>query len=274
LGWYVIVTHPDGLNLSADPGFSGSHIQIAVADSRLCVIGGPQRADTLWWWQFRTDQGTVGWGIGDYVEKLRDKCVSTPTPNSTPTPTATPTSTRRPAARPTQGQSPAAPASLPTPLGVLTPTATPIPINDIGVHVIRLGDTLFCIARAYGVSPWAIATRNRLVSFNVLYPGRSLIIPDVRWENWPAGPVCARQFELSPTPTATPGSGTVQPQVTITPTLTATPSASCRLSYTVRAGDTLWSIARTHGVSPWDIVRLNSIANPNLIFVGDVLCIP
>lgn len=45
--------------------------------------------------------------------------------------------------------------------------------------------------------------------------------------------------------------------------------------YTVRAGDTVWSIARVFGVSPGQLIAANQhIPNHNLIFSGDVLCVP
>lgn len=45
-------------------------------------------------------------------------------------------------------------------------------------------------------------------------------------------------------------------------------------SYTVRPGDTLWGLARRYGTTVAELVRLNGIANPNLIDVGQVLRIP
>lgn len=45
-------------------------------------------------------------------------------------------------------------------------------------------------------------------------------------------------------------------------------------SYTVRPGDTLWSIAQRFGTTVQAIVRENGIANPNLIYAGEVLLIP
>lgn len=45
--------------------------------------------------------------------------------------------------------------------------------------------------------------------------------------------------------------------------------------YTVRAGDTLFLIARRYGVTIQQILNANpQITNPDLIFVGQVLCIP
>lgn len=45
-------------------------------------------------------------------------------------------------------------------------------------------------------------------------------------------------------------------------------------TYTVKAGDTLYSIARRHGTTYQAIAAANGIVNPNLIYVGTVLRIP
>lgn len=45
-------------------------------------------------------------------------------------------------------------------------------------------------------------------------------------------------------------------------------------TYTVKAGDTLSSIAQKFGTTYQKIASLNGISNPNLIFVGDVLKLP
>ena len=46
------------------------------------------------------------------------------------------------------------------------------------------------------------------------------------------------------------------------------------VTYTVRPGDTLWAIARRFGTTVQDLVRANNIADPNLIYPGQVLTIP
>ncbi|HEX9847758.1 MAG TPA: LysM peptidoglycan-binding domain-containing M23 family metallopeptidase [Acidimicrobiia bacterium] len=46
------------------------------------------------------------------------------------------------------------------------------------------------------------------------------------------------------------------------------------VQYTVRRGDTLGRIARDHGVSLSDVVAVNDISNPDLIYPGQVLAIP
>jgi nucleoid-associated protein YgaU len=133
-----------------------------------------------------------------------------------------------------------------------TRTPTPRPAIILGYHTVRYGESLFCIGRAYAVSPWAIASQN-----GIGYPywariGQRLAIPYVPWRYIPAGPVCARQF----------GGGTPPPP------------PSCRVTYTVRPGDTLYAIAWRYQANVWAIVIANNIHNPNLIFPGQVLCIP
>ncbi len=151
-----------------------------------------------------------------------------------------------------------------TPVPIVTLTPTPS-AGDIGVHVVRQNETLFCLGRAYEVSPWAIARRNNLLSPNYVYPGQRLVIPNERWNNIPTGLVCVRQFAP---PTSAPG------QPTAPAPATPVPVSPCRLNYTVRYADTLWSIARRWGGSPWTIATVNNIANPNLILIGETLCIP
>lgn len=56
--------------------------------------------------------------------------------------------------------------------------------------------------------------------------------------------------------------------------LCSTTAVSADTSYTVRAGDTLASIARQFSVSIQQIVQANNIVNPNLIYPNQVLIIP
>ena len=61
-------------------------------------------------------------------------------------------------------------------------------------------------------------------------------------------------------PTAAPTSTTTEPEL-LTP-------------YTVVRGDTLIQIADRHGIHLNDLVRVNNIADPTLIRVGQILLIP
>ncbi|MGH2347877.1 MAG: LysM peptidoglycan-binding domain-containing protein, partial [bacterium] len=126
-------------------------------------------------------------------------------PTETPAPTATlapnqPSPTERP------------PSETPT---RVIPTATPVPFTPIppapiiGRHAVKAGETLFCIARVYGVLPAAIAQASGIPSPFTVFPGQVLRVPAVQWVNILPGPVCAPQFQ-SPFPglpfaTETPG---------------------------------------------------------------------
>lgn len=83
-------------------------------------------------------------------------------------------------------------------------------------HVVRKGETVYCIGRAYRVIPNAILRANGLTANRRIYPGMVLVIPNVPWTNIPAGPVCSAQGEAvvvqgaavaaTPTPTCEEGS--------------------------------------------------------------------
>lgn len=66
----------------------------------------------------------------------------------------------------------------------------------------------------------------------------------------------------------TPGSGPTS--VVIFPN---TPEADGSIKHTVRAGETLWTIAQAYGVSVEEIARLNRMSTSTVIYVGDVLII-
>lgn len=122
----------------------------------------------------------------------------------------------------------------------------------LGQHTVQSGENLYCIGRAYGVDPAAIASTNGIVNPNLIYAGMVLDIPNVP-KTLPAGRVCPAQFGNGVTPEPTPG---------------------CRWNHTVAPGDNLYRISLNYGVSMYAIADANGIVNLNLIYVGDVLCIP
>ena len=116
-------------------------------------------------------------------------------------------------------------------------------------HIVQPRESVYSIARAYGVSPSAIATHNGLSKPNLIYTGQVLAIPDV-YASLPSGPTSARQ--CSP----------------------ETPVSPCTAYHTVARGKNLYRISLRYGVSMWRIAERNDIFNLNLITTGDVLCIP
>jgi LysM repeat protein len=57
------------------------------------------------------------------------------------------------------------------------------------------------------------------------------------------------------------------------PAVSAAPAAGFE-SYQVRKGDSLWSIARSRGISPEDLKKANDLSDTALIRVGQTLAIP
>jgi len=92
----------------------------------------------------------------------------------------------------------------------------------------------------------AIAQRNNIANYNLIFSGQTLYIP--------AG-------------------GTVPPTATPKPGTTAVPGTPVPSTgtYTVKRGDTLGSIARKFNTTVQAIATLNKISNPNLIYAGQVL---
>jgi len=148
-------------------------------------------------------------------------------------------------------------------LGLLLVSSMPVyaqPKTDgiIVNHVVKAGETIYCIARAYKVSPAAIIKTNLIPAPNWIYPGQVLAIPNVP-ASLPAGPTCVPQTSPSPTPTPTP---------------TPTPACTCAQYHTVVTGDNLYRISLKYKINMWRIAECNKIHNLNYIRIGDVLCIP
>ncbi|MEK7325502.1 MAG: LysM peptidoglycan-binding domain-containing protein [Chloroflexota bacterium] len=133
---------------------------------------------------------------------------NTPLPTNTPAPTNTATPTRVGI-----GEATGTPALAPS------PTKSPTPLlpdtggggpNSLGLHTVQNGETLYCLGRAYGVPPQAIAEFNELAPDAKLLIGQELKIPAVQWLTVPPGPICTPQLEspyssvpartLTPTP--------------------------------------------------------------------------
>lgn len=105
-------------------------------------------------------------------------------------------------------------------------------------HTVAWGETMYSIARLYGVTPQAIADLNGIHVNSWVYAGTQLKIPNQT--SVPAS--------LSPT----------------------TPSGL----YTVRAGDTLFSIANRFGTTVNALAAANNLPSNGVIYVGWSLKIP
>ncbi|MBN1178524.1 MAG: LysM peptidoglycan-binding domain-containing protein [Anaerolineae bacterium] len=63
-------------------------------------------------------------------------------------------------------------------LVALAPTTSAAPDSSSSVvHTVRPGETLYSIARYYGVDMWALARANNILNTNLIYVGQRLVIP-------------------------------------------------------------------------------------------------
>ena len=125
----------------------------------------------------------------------------------------------------------------------LTATTQAAPAQQVGgvYHTIRWGETLSGIAAYYGTTTQAVLAANpQIWNPNLIFAGTVLFIP----------------------------SGYVPPAPP-TP-----PPTYCRFYHTVQYGDNLNRISAWYGSNPWSIAQANRIYNLNLIYAGQVLCIP
>lgn len=145
-------------------------------------------------------------------------------------------------------------------------------------YVVKEGDTLSLIAAKYGTSYEAIAKLNGISNPNLIYPGQVLKIEasnnDSIYYLVKEGDTLssiAEKYGVSYEALASIN-GISNPNI-IYPgqVLLISGDNNSKVYYTVRAGDTLTSIATNYGVSYQFIANLNGIKNPDLIYPGEIL---
>jgi murein DD-endopeptidase MepM/ murein hydrolase activator NlpD len=146
------------------------------------------------------------------------------------------------------------------------------PSNAV-TYQVRPGDTLYSIARDYGISRQELATANQLTDPNQIRVNQALLIPQA--------PVADTEMVAIASTPSSEANSVALPQMPTLPTVTqptvvqpetTLPSAS--VVYRVNPGDTVASIARTYNVSRSALASVNQLADPHLIVVGQELQIP
>lgn len=136
-------------------------------------------------------------------------------------------------------------------IGAIQATACRIPASCptgfTGRYTVRSGDSMFTIAQRCGVTLQALINANpHITNPNVINPCDVLCVP----------PRCADA-----------------PGITCRVPATCPPGFQGR--YTVRSGDSMFTIAQRCGVSLQSLINANPhITNPNVINPCDVLCVP
>lgn len=107
------------------------------------------------------------------------------------------------------------------------------------IYTVKRGDTLWGIANRYGITVSQLVSINQISNPNLIYPGEQIRITSL------SSPNCNQNQTISPPITG--------------------------ITYVVRRGDTLWSIARRYGVTVRYLVEKNNVQNPNLIYPGQII---
>ncbi len=143
-------------------------------------------------------------------------------------------------------------------------------------YTVQKGDSLYSIAKKYGISVDELKKANGLTTNN-LSLGQKLVIPEVKGEIGyvvKAGDSLyniAKKYgisvdELKKTNGLTTNTLTVGQELVI-------PETSKSRTYTVKSGDSLYSIADKFGVSVSNLKKVNNLTS-NLLSIGQILVIP
>lgn len=119
-----------------------------------------------------------------------------------------------------------------------------------GTYEVRAGDTLGVIAGRFGVTLADLVAANAIENADLIHPGQVLAIPS---------------GEPAPPPVVVPSA----PPEDVTED-----GPKEGHPYVVQPGDTLGAIAARAGTTFEELARVNGIANPDLIFPGQVVLTP
>ena len=113
------------------------------------------------------------------------------------------------------------------------------------IYKVVSGDNLTKIAKAHNTTVGELVQLNNIANPNLIFVGQEIKIPVV--------------LEAKPAVTSAPAAATPAPAT---------------ITYKIKPGDNLTKIAKEYGTTVEALVRLNNIANPNLIYAGADLIVP
>ena len=167
-----------------------------------------------------------------------------------------------------------------------------------GTYTVRPGDTLSGIAARFGTTYQELARINHISNPNLIYPGQQIRLPGGSQGTNPPGNGSGGTYTVKAGATLSgiaarygttwqrlaeinnlSNPNLIYPgqQIRLSPASNTPPSnngSDSGRTYTVRSGDTLSEIAARNNTSVQELVRLNNISNPNLIYPGQVLRLP
>jgi len=185
--------------------------------------------------------------------------VAAATPSSAPAPA----STVSPSGTATQS------ADQPTPTGIATAEAP-----QYVEHVVRRGENLARIARAYGVSVEEIILANHITNPSLIWIGQVLRIPQREASGGSIGSSTSASAAAGSAASTQVAQGS---ESASTPEPTVAQQASEEgefVEHVVRSGENLVLISARYGVPLRAIIEANHLVNPSVLWAGQVLRIP
>ncbi len=122
-----------------------------------------------------------------------------------------------------------------------------------GIYVVRSGDTMWDIARAFGTTVDALRSSNYIERGSRIYVGQKMKIP-----------ASASKMKEKSRESSSPRTYASSTQPT---------QSSDKSRHKVRSGDTLWDIARMYGTTTARIRQLNGLGRSSRIYPGQMLTI-
>ena len=181
------------------------------------------------------------------------------------------------------------PVPTPTPTPEPEPEPSPKPENTTTI-IIQWGDTLSQLALDYNTTVSTLVELNNIENPNLIYAGNTLIVPTSEYIDDEEGSTSdkviyivkrgdtlsqiALSFGTTVSAIAMENNIVNVNLIYVGQRLVIPVNSGYNpnyITYKIRRGDTLWSISRRYGVSIAQIVRLNRIPNPNLIYAGDTI---
>lgn len=170
-------------------------------------------------------------------------------------------------------------------------TESTIPETPSNIYTVQSGDTLYSIASAYGISVQKLKELNNLTSNN-LYIGQQLLVPstDITIPEEPALPPPSQNYQIYVVqkgdslwsisrkfnitiPEIMELNNLKDIDLQVGDELKVPITEQSKNIYTVKRGDTLWSIARENNISVSELKEANNLET-NLLSVGQQLIIP
>lgn len=163
------------------------------------------------------------------------------------------------------------------------PYTSPKEISNKGIYTIKKGDTLYSIAKKYNTTPDELKKANALTN-DILTIGKNLIIPSIDLnETYTIKPgdtlySIARKYNTTPSELKrinnltsdilSIGNSLIIPSGNVIQDVT-----SNKQTYTIKPGDTLYSIAREFNTTAEELKRINNLEN-NTVVIGKSILVP